>query len=52
MTNNEQIFYVFDHDENEEIKIIGLENFLDWCNYSNDTFSVSVEKFSFEPRKA
>lgn len=47
-----QIFYVFDHNENEEIKIIGLDNFLEWCNYSNDSFSVSLNKFDFEPRRA
>lgn len=47
-----QIFYVFNHNENEEFKIVGLEDFLQWLNDYDDNFSFSLNKFTFDKRSA
>ena len=49
---NDQIFYVFDHNENEPFQIIGIEHFIEWLNDNDDNFSFSIKGFNFDPRKA
>lgn len=48
----EQVFYLFDHNENEAFQIVGLENLIIWLNENDDNFSFSLKDFTFEPRKA
>jgi hypothetical protein len=50
--NNEKTFYLFDHNENQQFEIIGIENLIEWLNDNDDSFSFSLEGFDFEPRKA
>lgn len=52
MDKQEQVFYLFDHNENEELCIVGVDNLIEWLNDNDDHFSFSLNKFDFEPRKA
>lgn len=44
--------YIFDHNENEEFTITGIEEFIEWLNNYDDNFSFSLSKFEFDKRSA
>jgi hypothetical protein len=48
----DQVFYMFDHNENEEFQIVGIENFIQWLNDYDDNFSFSLKGFDFDKRRA
>jgi hypothetical protein len=47
-----ETIYIFDHNENKEFKIVGLDKFIEWLNDNNYSFSFSTEGFTFEKRSA
>lgn len=49
---DKQVFYIFDHNENESFQIIGLEHFLEWLNDTDNDFSFSLKGFDFDKRRA